>query len=513
MKEGLVYLIGAGPGDPSLITVAGLERLREADVVVYDRLVSSRLLEEARTDAEFIFVGKGDGKAGITQGSINELLVDRGRRGQLVARLKGGDPFVFGRGGEEAEVLQANGVPFEVVPGISAAVAVPAYAGIPVTHRGLSSSIAIITGHEDPEKEQPSLHWEKLATAVDTLVLLMGASTLPRIIQELIANGRSPKTPAAAIRWGTTPRQRTVHGTISDIVLRVEKAGLEAPIVTIIGDVVRLQETLSWYERRPLFGKRILVTRSRRQASALSRLLAREGAEPVELPTIDIQPLANSLELAEAARRLASGYHYGWVIFTSVNGVHIFFDALHSIGLDTRAFAGTKICVIGPATAEALAEQGLTADLMPSRFIAEGILTALKSQDLAGTRILLPRASSARVELVHGLRGLGAEVDELTIYSSRPPSEMSSDALATLHNGEIDIVTFTSSSTVRNLAHLLDNDFGCLSGTTIACIGPVTAATAKEILGYPSHIVAQKHTVPGLVEALKEQISSDGNGV
>ena len=511
MKKGLVCLIGAGPGDPSLITVAGLERLREADVVVHDRLASPRLLEEARTDAEFVFVGKGDGEVSATQASINELLVERGRRGQLVARLKGGDPFVFGRGSEEAEALRANGVPFEVIPGISAAVAVPAYAGIPVTHRGLSSSVAIITGHEDPEKEQSSLHWERLATAVDTLVLLMGARTLPQIIQKLVANGLSPKTPAAAIRWGTTPRQRTVHGNISDIVLRVEKAGLEAPIVTIIGDVVRLQETLSWYERRPLFGKRILVTRSRRQASVLSRLLAREGAEPVELPTIDIQPLANSPEFAEAARRLASGRYYGWVIFTSVNGVHIFFDALHSIGLDTRAFAGAKTCAIGPATAEALAEQGLTADLMPSHFVAEGILTALKGQGLAGTRVLLPRASSARVELIHGLRDLGAEVDELITYCSRPPPEISSKAMAALHNGQIDIVTFTSSSTVRNLADLLDSDFACLSGTTIACIGPVTARTATELLGHPPHIVAQEHTVPGLVEALKEQISSGGN--
>ncbi|MGH7606508.1 MAG: uroporphyrinogen-III C-methyltransferase, partial [Gemmatimonadales bacterium] len=280
-EPGTVYLVGAGPGDPGLITVAGLLRLKDADVIVYDRLVNEALLKETRVDAELIFVGKVAGKS-HDQEAINRLLIEKAREGKRVVRLKGGDPFVFGRGGEEAEALRAAGIPFEVVPGVTSAVAVPAYAGIPATHRGLASTFAVITGHEDPEKPESSIDWAKLATAVDTLVFLMGTKTLPDIVEKLVANGRSPGTPAAVIRWGTTPEQRTVVGTLADIAASVEEAGIAPPAITVVGEVVRLRDTLSWFESRPLFGKRVLITRTRRQASVLARLLAEEGAIPVE---------------------------------------------------------------------------------------------------------------------------------------------------------------------------------------------------------------------------------------
>ena len=291
-------------------------RLRQADVIVYDRLVSPRLLEQARSDAERVFVGKEGGASAVDQSDINELLIDRARRGQQVVRLKGGDPFVFGRGGEEAGALRAAAIPFRVVPGVSAAVAVPAYAGIPVTHRGLSSSFAVITGHEDPTKGRSALRWDKLATAVDTLVLLMGARTLPAAIDRLIEHGRPPDTPVAVVRWGTTAQQRTVGGTLADIVQRVEEVGLEPPTVAVIGEVVRLRDALAWYEGRPLFGKRVLITRSRRQASVLARMLSLEGAQPIELPAIDIRPIEDDRGLTEAIQRLAAG-DYRWAIFTS----------------------------------------------------------------------------------------------------------------------------------------------------------------------------------------------------
>ena len=543
MTAGKVWLVGAGPGDPGLITVAGLEAVRQADVIVYDRLVSERLLEHPDlVGAELIYMGKVAGEGRHDQSKINDLLIEKARLGKRVVRLKGGDPFVFGRGGEEAEALRAAGVPFAVVPGVTSATAVPAYAGIPVSHRGLAATFAVVTGHEDPDKSEPAIDWERLATAVDTLVLLMGVKTLPETVDRLIAGGRSPETPVAVIRWGTTPDQRTVTGTLADIVQRVRAAKLQPPAITVVGEVVRLRETLAWFEDRPLFGKRVLITRTRRQASTLARLLADEGAAPIELPAVEIEPAADEAATEAALDGLRAGV-YGWVVFTSANAVELFFGLMRERGLDARAFAGAKAAAIGPATADALAQRGIVADAVPEEYIAEGVVEALRPHLRPGERVLLPRAEGARPELVEGLRSLGAEVDEVTLYRSAVPKEAPAEALSLLRGGGIDIVTFTSSSTVRNLAALLGDDFrvilsgggprarkvvasrrsleggegGVATGERgrtaaraplVACIGPITADTARE-LGLRVDVVASEHTVPGLVAALRERIQGE----
>jgi uroporphyrinogen III methyltransferase/synthase len=500
--SGKVYLVGAGPGDPGLITVSGLERIAQADVIVYDRLVSPRLLDHARAGAEMIYVGKGPDTESASQDSINATLVDKAREGKTVVRLKGGDPFVFGRGGEEAEALRAAGIAFEVVPGVTSAVAVPAYAGIPVTHRGVASSFAVITGHEDPAKEETAIDWPHLATAVDTLVFLMGVGNLPEIVARLTANDRSPQTPVAVIRWGTTPEQCTVTSTLANIVARVEEAGLRPPAITVVGEVVRLRETISWFENRPLFGKRVLITRTRRQASTLARLLADEGAVPVELPSIEIEPIEDA-ERVDAT--IASLKTYAWVVFTSANAVELFFEHLAERGLDSRAFGAARVAAIGPATARALLERGIRADVVPAEYVAEAVVEAMRGAISPGDRVLLPRAESARAELISGLESLGASVDEVPIYRAAVPSEASPEVLRQLRDGAIDIVTFTSSSTVRNLIAML-GDAAPLQRATIACIGPITAKTADEH-GLRVDVMASEYTVEGLVAALVEHFA------
>jgi uroporphyrinogen III methyltransferase/synthase len=497
---GKVYLVGAGPGDPALVTLAALERIREADVIVYDRLVSSSLLTHARPDAELIFMGKVGGAPSHDQDAINKLLVDKAGEGKRVVRLKGGDPFVFGRGGEEAQAVLAAGFPFEVVPGVTSAVAVPAYAGIPVTHRGVATTFAVVTGHEDPAKAESAIRWDALAPAVDTLVLLMGIKTLPDVIQKLVRHGRPPETPVAVIRWGTTPDQRVVVGTLADIVRRIEEAGLTPPAITIVGDVVRLREQLAWFENRPLFGRRVLVTRTRSQASALARLLAEEGALPIELPTIEIERAADLQVVDAAITDLADG-RYAWTAFTSANAVDVFFDLLRDRRLDARVFGRCKVIAIGPASAEALNRRGVLADVVPSEYIAEGVVEALRSRVVPGDRVLLPRAEGARVELVEGIASLGARVDEVTLYRAVVPEDQPSEPIALLRDGAIDIVTFTSSSTVRNMVSILDGDVKCLKKPLVACIGPITADTARE-MGLEVDVEASEHTVPGLVSAI-----------
>jgi uroporphyrinogen III methyltransferase/synthase len=509
---GKVWLVGAGPGDPSLMTVAGVAALAEAEVVVYDRLVSAQLLELAPSSAERIFVGKEASAHALGQEEINALLVEKARQGRRVVRLKGGDPFVFGRGGEEAEALAAAGVPFEVVPGVTSAVAVPAYAGIPITHRGLASSFAVITGHEDPTKAETAIDWSKLATGVDTLVFLMGAATLPQIVEKLVEHGRAAATPVAVIRWGTTPAQEVVTGTLADIARRVKEARLEPPAVAVVGEVVRLRETLRWFDSpqaKPLFGKRVLVTRTRQQASALSRLLSQQGAEPIELPTLELVPRHDPRRLARALSALTSG-RYQWVVFTSANGVDIFFQRLREAGRDARAFAGARVCAIGPGTAATLATHGLRADLVPEEFVAESVVEALARQKVAKNRILLPRAEGARRELVRGLRALGARVDELPLYVAAPPGAPEPEALRRLRAGEVDVVTLASSSAVRNLLKLLGGDTAPLKGPLIACIGPVTARTAREA-GLEVGVESKEHTIPGLVAALRGHLSRPAN--
>jgi len=508
MVKGKVYLVGAGPGDPELITVKGARCLAEAEVIVYDRLVDERVLRGISPDAEMIYVGKSADRHTLRQDEINELLVEKAAAGKTVVRLKGGVPFLLGRGGEEAERLAEAGIPFEVVPGVSASIAVPAYAGIPVTHRGLASSMAVVTGHEDPAKTASSIRWEELATGVDTLVFLMGVGNVAYIAEELMAHGRPGSTPVAVIVEGTGPRQETLVSTLDRLAGAVEEAGVAPPAVIVVGDVVGLRDRIRWFDNQPLFGKRVLVTRSRRQASALSELLARRGALPVELPTIQIEVMPDSGELDRAIDRLQE---YAWLIFTSANGVEVFFERLRALGRDGRSLNRVRLCAIGPATAASLEARGLTADLVPREFRAEAIADALRNEAIAGTRVLLPRAESVPPELVTGLAGLGARVDEIALYRTVPPSETPGAGMKMLLDGEIDVTTFTSSSTVRHLVSMLGARWEAINGTKVACIGPVTAATAAE-LGVRVDVTASEHTVPGLVQALIDYFERDKEG-
>ena len=506
-RRGFVSLVGAGPGDPDLLTIGGAARLAEADVVVYDHLANPALLSHARPDAERIYVGKTTDRHTLTQTEINALLVEQGLAGKRVVRLKGGDPFVFGRGGEEAEDLVAAGIPFEVLPGVTSAIAAPAYAGIPVTHRGIASSFAVITGHEDPSKDGTSIDWARLATAVDTLVFLMGTGRLSEIAKQLIGNGRAASTPCAVIEWGTLPRQRTATGTLATIAEAVREAGIEPPAVTVVGEVARLRDGLRWFDARPLFGKRVLVTRTRQQASDLSRALASRGAEPVELPTIEIVPTCDERELAESIADLKSSA-YGWVVFTSANAVALFAGHLRAAGLDARAFGGARIAAIGPGTTEALRREGLRPDLVPERFVAEGLIEAFSRRVIRGQRVLLPRAEGARELLVEGLEAMGARVHELKLYRAAIPERSDAEGLRRLRDGEIDVATFASSSAVRNLVAMLDGDIEPLRQVLIAAIGPVTA-DAVRAAGLSVGVMAESHTIEGLVESLVEHFAGN----
>lgn len=373
-RPGKVYLVGAGPGDPGLLTVKGKECLEQADIVLYDYLANPVLLQYAPATAQRIYVGRRGRGQYQDQADINRLLIERAKEGNVVVRLKGGDPFVFGRGGEEAEAVSAGGVDFEVVPGVTAAVAVPAYAGIPVTHRTLASTVTFVTGHEDPTKSGTQLEWPKLASASGTLVFMMGMKNLPTIARQLLSEGRSPDTPVAAIRWGTKADQQTIVGTLKDIVGKTETAHLEPPTAIVIGEVVRLRGQLNWFETKPLFGKRIVLTRPQKQAREFSQLLSGYGAEPVEVPTIQIVPPASWQAIDDAVTRLGT---YHWLIFTSVNGVRPFMERLHVVGKDVRALAHLRLCAIGPRTAQELGTYGLTSDVVPTQYQAEGVIAAL----------------------------------------------------------------------------------------------------------------------------------------
>jgi uroporphyrinogen III methyltransferase/synthase len=501
-QTGIVYLIGAGPGDPGLITVRGRDRLAQADVVVYDRLIGSELLEAVRPGAELIYAGKRPDHHTLTQDEINAVLVEKAQAGLKVARLKGGDPFVFGRGGEEAQALAAVGLPFEVVPGITSAIAAPAYAGIPVTHRDVAASFVVITGHRRIDFEEAEdgdvlgLNWAALA-AVDTLVFLMGVGTLPVIAEQLLKAGRAPETPVASIHWGTTPAQQVVTGTLVDIAQRADAAGLRPPAVTVVGEVAALRNEMRWFDALPLFGRRVVVTRARAQASRLSAQLRASGADPVEFPTIAINPPEDWAPLDAAIERLAA---YDWVIFTSVNGVRFFWQRLERAGKDARAFANARLGAIGPATAGALQEHGLEADLVPPKYVAEAILEEIGPVD--GQRVLLPRADIARAALAEGLEEAGAQVDEIAAYRTGLGGADKADELRRrLAEGEIDVVTFTSSSTARNFVQALEPLPDLPESLTIACIGPITAGTARD-LGLPVTIVAEEYTIDGLVDSL-----------
>ena len=494
MPDGRVFLVGAGPGDPGLITVKGVACLRGADVVVYDFLANPVLLREAREDAELICVGKRGGKHTTSQEAINALLVEKAREGKTVCRLKGGDPFVFGRGGEEALALAEAGVAFEVVPGVTAGVAAAAYAGIPVTHRGLASSVALVTGHEDPTKQVSAVAWDKLATGAGTLVVYMGVKRLPAVVQQLAANGLPPETPAAMVRCGTMPSQQTVTGTLADIVALAE--GIEPPAVLIVGEVVSLRAQLAWFEKRPLFGRCVLVTRSRTQASKLSERLAALGAEVVEMPTIRIEPPDSCAPLDHAVARLDD---YAWVAFTSVNGVDAFFARLGLAGKDSRALP--RVASIGAATSERLREHGIEPDCQPAKFTGEALVEAMAAQHgLSGQRVLLARAAEAPPTVPDGLTAAGALVDEVAAYRTVVGGEPDEATLERLMSGEADIVTFTSSSTVRGFVAALGQARlrELPSSVRLVSIGPVTSATARE-LGLTVAAEAAEHTIPGLV--------------
>ena len=515
---GVVYLIGAGPGDPGLITVRGLELLRTCDVVVYDRLAHPSLLQYVRPDAEKVYVGKASAQHAMKQPDINALLITKAKEGKSVARLKGGDPFVFGRGGEEAEECRAAGVPFQVVPGVTSAIAAAAYAGIPVTHRDAASSFAVITGHERddaresgtraPGEAEGRRNWAHIAYAADTLVFLMGVEALPEITAHLQEHGRSPETPVALVQWGTWAQQRVVTGTLATIVEEVRNAKLTPPAVCIVGEVVKLRPTLRWFDdvaTRPLHGKRILVTRAREQASGLVDLLRSKGADPVEFPVIRVTPLQDYSVLDAALRNPAQ---YDWAVFTSINAVPIVAERLRALDLDARAFHSLKIAALGPATAETLREHlGLRADFVPTEAVAEAMLAQWPEADLTGKRLLFPRAKEAREILPEQMAARGAVVDLIPVYETQFDGEGADDVRRLLQEGRVDAVTFTSASTANNfvqaLATPLHSAAEIVGKTPIVAIGPVTADAARA-LDLTVQNVAEEHTIPGLVATLEK---------
>ena len=499
-ETGKVFLVGAGPGDPGLITVKGADCIARADVVVYDYLASPTLLAHANPDAEMIYVGKKGGDHTLPQDGINALIVEKAKQGNVVARLKGGDPFIFGRGGEEAEVLIAAGIPFEVVPGVTAAIGASAYAGIPLTHRDYTSDVAFVTGHEDPTKAESSVNWKALATGIGTLVFFMGVKNLPTIAANLVANGRSADTPAAVIRWGTTPKQKTVTATLGTIVEETRRAGIKAPAIIIVGGVVNLRKTMQWFEKRPLMGRRIVVTRAREQASGLVQRLTEYGAECIQCPTIQVGPPPDWAGLDRAIETIDQ---YSWIVFTSVNGVDYFFRRLFENGLDVRALGHIKTAAIGPATADRLRTWGLKSDIIPESYRAESVVEAFSATPVKGSRILLPRAMEARSVLPVELTRMGAMVDEVTAYETLQAENSAADLIARLTEGSIDMVTFTSSSTVKNFHRLLPPDRvdRLMKGVSVASIGPITSQTARD-LGFSVTIEADTYTVPGLIQAI-----------
>jgi uroporphyrinogen III methyltransferase / synthase len=500
-SAGIVFLVGAGPGDPGLITVRGAKLLEAADVVVYDFLANPKLLSYCPR-AEVIYAGKRAAAHSMSQEQINALLIERARMGKRVVRLKGGDPFVFGRGGEECQALAEAGIRFEIVPGITAAVAAPAYAGIPVTHRDLNSSFTLITGHEKEEEETSGdIPWEAVAK-LPCVAFYMGVKSLEGICRRLIENGMAPDMPAATIQWGTMPSQRTVVSTLSQLAKEVAEAKLAAPAITIVGKVVELRSALSWVERRPLFGKRVVVTRTRHQASELSRRLEELGAEVIEAPTIELQEPGDWKEVDEA---LGSAGGFDWICFTSANGVSAARKRLLEIGRDVRALGGANVAAIGPATARAVqSELCLKVELCPKAFVAEALADELiERNDVKGKRFLLLRADIARPLLRQRLLDAGAaEVRDVALYETRPAKQLPAGLTQSLESGDIDWITVTSSSTARNFVELLGADFRKKIGKTrLASIGPITTQTLREA-GLEAAVQATKFDIDGLIDAM-----------
>jgi uroporphyrinogen III methyltransferase / synthase len=510
-RNGVVYLVGAGPGDPGLMTARSLALIGSADAIYYDRLIPPGALDGAREDAELVYVGKAPGKPSVPQEEIGERLIEAARAGKSVVRLKGGDPFVFGRGGEEGEALSEAGVEFELVPGITAGVAASAYAGIPVTHRDDASAVAFVTGHEDPEKEESALDWEALARFPGTLVFYMGVKRLGDNATALIAAGRDADEPAAAVERGTMEGQRTVVATLGTLAEAVEREQVKAPALIVVGPVVARRESLAWLERRPLYGRRVVVTRARAQASGLAKTLRNLGAEVVELPAIRIEPTIESDAVRSAVEKIGD---YALIVLTSPNGVRLLFEAMRNAGLDARALGrpekqrvgelesgavaatGTTVAAIGPGTARALAKCGISADIVPERFVAESLVESLAEVEVSGKRVLVARAADARDVIPEHLESRGAEVDIVALYETvreEPNAEAIEAAQAA------DYVTFTSSSTVRNLTEALGERFPTTA--RIVSIGPVTSEAAVDA-GLEVDVEAERHDIDGLIAAV-----------
>jgi uroporphyrinogen III methyltransferase/synthase len=500
MKKGFVYLIGAGPGDPGLITVRGRECVSLADVVVYDYLANERLLEFAPSHAELIYAGKIGGAHNHEQWQINELLVKKALEGKTVARLKGGDPFIFGRGGEECEALVSAGIPYEIVPGVTAGIGAAAYAGIPLTHRHVTTSVAFVTGHEHLEKDDTEIDWERLSLGSGTIVFYMGIKNLPQITRSLMDHGRSPDTPVALVRWGTRPEQQVLEGTLSNITEKARREGFKAPAITIVGEVVKLRDKLRWFDARPLFGKGILVTRAENQAGEFSRLLAAKGATVFECPTISIVPQESNEELVSAIETLSS---FDWTIFTSANAVRFFFDHIGAKGLDSRTFGSCRVCAVGPKTAASLLEFGIRPDLVPSDYKAEGVVAEFGRLEMKGKKVLFPKADKARDLIPTALGEMGALITAPIAYRNVIPDVIPEKALQALEEQKIHCITFTSSSTAENLAAILGENrlLRLLEGVAVAAIGPVTAKTCRE-LGLEVHIEPKEYTLEKMTEAI-----------
>ena len=500
MTKGMVYLVGAGPGDPELITLKALDRIKRADVIVYDYLANAAIMDHASPSAKRIYVGKQAGRHAMPQEEINLLLIRLARENNVVVRLKGGDPYIFGRGGEEVCELRAADIPFEVVPGITSAIAVPSFAGIPLTDRRWASSVAFITGHEDPTKPKSNIHWDRLATGVDTLVFLMEVRNLPDIAAQLMRFGRPADTPVAVIHRGSTSRQKTVTGTLDTIVANCEEADVKPPSIIVVGRVVSLRDQLNWFECRPLFGRTILVTRARQQASEFACRLEELGAECVLFPTIETIPPRSWDEVDLALNTLSD---YQWVLFTSVNGVRYFFDRIRESGRDVRVLHGLKLGAIGPATADAIRDEGLRVDFIPSEYRAEGIIEELTPHLGPDERILIPRAKEAREVLPQKLAEAGAGVHVVCAYETVMPADRLDEVRQRLEAREIDMITFTSSSTVTNFIQMFEpgEAAGLAEHVIVACIGPVTAETARKH-GLKPRVQPEAYTIDAMVEAI-----------
>lgn len=505
-RNGKVSLVGAGPGDPGLVTLRAKECIERADVIVYDHLANPEMLSWAREDAEIIYAGKEADEHSLSQQEINGLLVEKARAGKEVVRLKGGDPFVFGRGAEEAKAIADAGVQFEIVPGITSAIAGPAYAGIPVTHRAANSHVTFFTGHEDPAKTESAIDYAALAKLGGTQVMLMGVQRLGTITREMLKHGVREDLPVALVRWATTGRQETLTGNLQNIAQRAVASGFEAPAVAVFGEVVALRENLNWYENRPLSGKRIVVTRTRKQASVLSDKLRALGAQVIEFPTIRIEPPSDLRAFAELVQ---DAHMYDWIVFTSANGVDAFFEIFFKLYDDAREIGGARIAAIGPATAQRVKDFHLHVDLQPEEFVAEAVVKAFqKDGSVENLRILLVRAEKARDVLPRDLSGLGAIVDEAFAYRTVPETRDTTGARRRLANEGADLITFTSSSTVENFLAL---GLSWPKGMQVASIGPITSKTARDH-GLTVDIEARRHDIEGLVQAICDFFGSANKG-